>query len=87
MRPCGRITMSRIFVRIAQPGAGQANAGARERDQQQFGVHQAASSLGGRALALVAQSLAALVGALGEAGFHLQSLLASGLWSHLLSTL
>ena len=40
-----------------------------------------------RTLALVDQSLSALVGSLGEAGFHLPSLLASGLWPYLFSAL
>jgi len=40
-----------------------------------------------RTFMFLAQSLAPLVGSLGEAGFDLPSLLASGLWPHLFSTL
>jgi putative transposase len=48
---------------------------------------RAASPLGSGALTLMDQSLAAFVSSLGETGFYLSSLLASGLWSHLFSTL
>lgn len=70
-----------------QPSACPANAATRDADQQPSRVDKAAASLGCGALALMDQSLAALVGTLGETGFDVSSVLASGLWSHLFSTL
>jgi len=51
------------------------------------GFVPAFATMGGRALARVDQSPSALIGALGETGFHLSSLLTSGLCLHLFSAL